>query len=470
METIDPAAAQKMARIRRAGAIGNFIEYFDNALYAYFAVTIAALFFPPGDPVANLLATFAIFGVAFFIRPVGGIVFGYVGDRFGRKRQLIYAILLMSVSTAAIGILPTYESVGILAPLLLLVCRLAQGFSVGGESTGAFVMVVEQSPVGRRGRNAAPLVITTILGAAVAASLSAGISLVFSDEAMIEYAWRLPFFVALPLGIVGLILRARIGESDAFKEATKAPARSASARPAAKESPLRRAFRTSGKQMLTLFLWVSLVAVCGYMVVGYMVSHLVSFEGYDQLSALMILVCAQLMAAVGQVFMGRLADKFSRKQFGMLLSGCLAVLLIPTFFSLSIGPVVAAVALGIFSTFQYATMISAGCALVELFPVDVRSSASGLAYSLAFSVFGGTMPFVATSLSSNFGHIAPAYYAVAFAIVGFLVAWKGLPNARAMDVTSSGESLHVDREATNHPVPTIIQAADAPVAQKAEHL
>jgi MHS family proline/betaine transporter-like MFS transporter len=445
MSAMEAHEQEKMRNIRRAGAIGNFIEYFDNALYAYFAVTIAALFFPKGDPIVALLSTFAIFGAAFIVRPLGGIVFGHVGDKFGRKKQLIYAILLMSVSTAAIGILPTYDAVGILAPALLLVCRLAQGFSVGGESTGAFVMVIEQSNVGERGRNAAPLVVTTILGAVAAATLSAGVSAVFSDEALLAYAWRIPFFVALPLGVVGLILRMKIGESDAFKEAVGAVAKAAGTRTEKVASPLRRAFQTSGGRMVILFLWVSLVAVAGYMVVGYMVSHLVSFVGYDQGTALMTLVSAQVLAAIGQIFMGRLADRISRKRFGMILSGSLAILLFPTFMALSLGPLAAVIALGLFSTIQYATMISAGCALVELFPVDVRASASGLAYSLAFSVFGGTMPFVSTWLSSSFNHYAPAYYAIGFAIIGFIVAWKWLPNARNMDITSAGEGLHVDR-------------------------
>ncbi|WP_148311800.1 MFS transporter [Paraburkholderia xenovorans] len=146
-----PDERELRKKVARAGAIGNFIEFYDFTLYGFFAVTIAELFFPRFDSVAGLLSTFALFGVGFFIRPLGAIAFGHIGDRWGRKRALLIAVGLMSASTAAIGVLPTYTTVGVLAPALLLICRLVQGFSAGGEQTGAFVLVVEHSPERERG-------------------------------------------------------------------------------------------------------------------------------------------------------------------------------------------------------------------------------------------------------------------------------------------------------------------------------
>lgn len=433
--THSPAAAEdaRMRKVRRAGAIGNFIEYFDNALYAYFAVTIAKLFFPTVDPVAGLLSTFAVFGLAFFIRPVGGIVFGHIGDRFGRKRQLILALLLMSIATTILGMLPTYETVGILAPILLIGCRLLQGFSVGGESTGAFVLVVEHSKANSRGRNTAPLIVASIAGAACAAVSAMITTSVLSNEALLSWGWRLPFFIAVPLGVVGLYLRLHIDESDAFKGAAKDSA-VINAAAGHHHAPLVQAFRSVPKELFILFSWVALLAVTGYLTVGYMVSHLVQFEGFAMSTALGILVGGMIIAMIACTFLGRLMDRMTRKNFATAMSVGLAVWVLPAFVLMSWGAVPAAIGLGIFASMQYATMIVAGVAIVELFPVDVRASASGFAYSLAFSVFGGTVPFVATSLSASYGATAPAYYVMVFAVVGIIVARFGLPNAREMDV------------------------------------
>ncbi|WAH96327.1 MFS transporter [Arthrobacter sp. MMS18-M83] len=428
-----PSELARMRKVRRAGAIGNFIEYFDNALYAYFAVTIAKLFFPTVDPVAGLLSTFAVFGVAFLIRPVGGVVFGHIGDRLGRKRQLILALLLMSVSTTILGLLPTYATVGVLAPALLLVCRLLQGFSVGGESTGAFVLVVEHSPAGRRGRNTAPLIVSSIAGAASAALLAMITTSVLSAEALTAWGWRLPFFVAVPLGIVGLYLRLHIDESEAFKEAAKESA-VINAAAGHRHAPLIQAFRSVPKELFILFCWVALQAVAGYLTVGYMVTHLVQFEKLPMATALGVLVSGMVIAMLACSLFGRLVDRISRKKFAIMISVGLAIWVFPAFVMMSWGPIPAAIGLGIFASMQYATMISAGIAIVELFPVDVRASASGFAYSVAFSVFGGTVPFVATYLSANFGATAPSYYVIVFAVIGILVARFGLPNAREMDV------------------------------------
>ncbi|WP_369046577.1 MFS transporter [Sinomonas sp. P10A9] len=430
-----PSDAATMRRVRRAGAIGNFIEYFDNALYAYFAVTIAKLFFPTADPVAGLLSTFAVFGVAFFIRPVGGIVFGHIGDRWGRKRQLILALLLMSISTTALGLLPTYATVGLLAPALLMGCRLLQGFSVGGESTGAFVLVVEHSAAASRGRNTAPLIVSSIAGAACAAATALATTALLPPEAITEWGWRVPFFIAVPLGVVGLYLRLHIDESEAYKEATKESAVINKA-VGHRHSPLAQAFRSVPKEMLILFGWVALQAVAGYLTVGYMVSHLVQFEKFAFSSALGILIAAMVIAMIASTLLGRLMDRISRRSFASILSIGLAVWVLPAFVLMSWGPVPAAFGLGIFASLMYGTMITSGVAIVELFPVDVRASASGFAYSVAFSVFGGTVPFVATWMSASFGATAPSYYVILFAVAAIFVARFGIPNAREMDVVA----------------------------------
>ncbi|WP_421793749.1 MFS transporter [Hydrocarboniphaga effusa] len=430
-------------RVRRAGAIGNFIEYFDNALYGFFAVTISTLFFPKSDPVAALLATFAIFGVSFVARPIGAMFFGYVGDRWGRKTVLVAAVLMMSAATTIIGLLPTYEAVGVLSPLLLLLCRLLQGFSAGGESTTAFVFVTEHSPVSERGRNNAPLVSATIASSVAAAAVAMLATSLTTPEQLNAWAWRLPFFLAIPLGIVGLMLRSQIDESETYKAASKVSNIINKFDKQKHRSPLGQAFSTSKAEMLVLFLWVAMVSVTGYLVVGYMVTHLERFEGYAKSTALSIMVTSLAIAAIAVFAFGRLADRVSRKQFAMIISLGLIVWTIPAFVLLSHGPVAAIIALSIFASLQYSAMFTAALATVELFPVDVRASASALPYAASFAVFGGSAPYIATWLAAHYSAVAPAYYVMFFAVGGLLVAWLGLPNARSMDVLADSKTkLH----------------------------
>lgn len=433
--------AAMRTKVRRAGAIGNFIEYFDNALYGFFAVTISTLFFPKTDPVAALLSTFAIFGVSFVVRPIGAMVFGHVGDRWGRKTVLVTAVLMMSMATTAIGLLPTFASAGVASPLLLLLCRLVQGFSAGGESTTAFVFVTEHSRVEERGRNNAPLISATIAASVAAAMVAMVVASLTTTDQLLGWAWRIPFFLAIPLGLVGLMLRRQIDESDTYKAAAKVSTVINKVEGQQHRSPLRQAFRTVRKEMLVLFLWVALVSVTGYLTVGYMVTHLEKFAGFTKATSLMIMVISLALAAVLIFLFGRLADRMTRKGFAMLIAAGLLVWTIPAFLLIEHGPIAATVAVSVFAMLQYSTMFTAAVATVELFPVDVRASASALPYALSFSVFGGTAPFVATWLASGFSPIAPAFYVTAFALGGFLVAWLGLPNAREMAVLADPEAV-----------------------------
>jgi MHS family proline/betaine transporter-like MFS transporter len=440
---IDDRPTTDIRTVRRAGAIGNFIEYFDNALYGFFAVTIAQLFFPEVDPVVGLLSTFALFGVSFVVRPLGAIVFGHIGDRWGRKTVLISSILMMSLATAVIGMLPTYSAVGILAPVLLLLCRLLQGFSTGGESTTAFVLVVEHSPVATRARNATPLIASTI-GASVIASLTAMlISSLVSTEQINAWVWRIPFALAIPLGIVGLILRMKVDDADVYKAAAEI-SHVIKSDDNSHRSPLVQAFRVAKKRMFVLFLWVALQATAGYITVAYMATNLMHFEGHSKTSAYAIVVISLGVACAAVFPIGRLADRTSRKRFAMTLAAGLVAWSYPTFVMAGHGVVVATIGLAIFATLQYSTMIAAGLAVVELFPVDIRASASAFPYALGFAIFGGTAPLVATWLASEFSPTAPAFYVMICAIGGFFVGWLGLPNASEMAVLSEDDGIALD--------------------------
>ncbi|HVV09297.1 MFS transporter [Amycolatopsis sp.] len=428
-----------ISRVRRAGAIGNFIEYFDNALYGIFAVTIAKLFFPSFDPVVALLSTFALFGVSFVVRPVGAIVFGHIGDRWGRKTVLISSILLMSIATTLVGLLPTYSTVGVLAPVLLLVCRLCQGFSTGGESTTALVLVAEHSPVPDRGRNVAPLISATILASVIASLTAMIVSLAIPASALSGGFWRVPFLLAVPLGIVGLVLRLRVDDAEVYKSAAEVSA-VIGKQDSERRAPLVQAFRTAKKSMVILFLWVALQATAGYITVSYMATHLMHFDGHSMVSTYGIIVVALGIATVAMPVLGRLTRRMSRKTFAMAMCAGLVVFSYPAFVLLGKGAVVAVAGLAVFAILQFGTMISSGLAVVELFPVDVRATAAALPYALGFAAFGGTAPFVSTWLAAEFSPTAPAFYVIGLAVIGFFVGWLGLPDAREMAVLADGRT------------------------------
>lgn len=416
-------------KVARAGAIGNFIEFYDFTLYGFFAVTIAALFFPEFDSVAGLLSTFALFGVAFVIRPIGAIAFGHIGDRWGRKRALLIAVTLMSASTAAIGLLPTHAKVGVLAPCLLLVCRLIQGFSAGGEQTGAFVLVVEHSPENERGRNAAGLVSSIVAGVGVAALFALLLTSVTTPEHMQSWGWRVPFLFAVPLGLLGLYLRLNIEDSTVYQAAAREMEKSKQ-----RSIPIAQAFRSAKKAMLILFGWVAMQSVGGYILVGFMLSHLVKAEHYAMRTALIMLIVANLIAALAVPIVGRWSDRVSRSTFAVTLALALAVWSIPAFSLLSRGAIAATLAMSIYAIIAYSTLIVSATAVVELFPVDVRYSASALPFQLSYTVFGGSAPFIGTWLVARYSNLAPAYYIVVLSVLAAILARYALRDKKAFEV------------------------------------
>ncbi|MFE3003473.1 MFS transporter, partial [Nocardia sp. NPDC059246] len=215
MSNTDTATARR--RALAAGAIGNFIEWYDFSLYGFFATTIAHSFFPKSDPTAALLSTFAIFGISLLVRPLGAVAFGHLADKIGRRPALTLSVVLMSAATVAMGVLPGYADIGIAAAVLLFICRLAQGFSAGGEYSGSAAFVIEHAPPGRRGRYASFVTISVFASAVFAVLVAMLTTSATTPEQLATWGWRLPFFVAAPLAVVGLYLRLRVDESPVFE-------------------------------------------------------------------------------------------------------------------------------------------------------------------------------------------------------------------------------------------------------------
>ncbi|WP_433678693.1 MFS transporter [Nocardia sp. CA-119907] len=410
-------------------AVGTLTEYYDFAIYGLVAPAIATEFFPHGNPTTATLSTFAIFALAFVTRPIGGVVFGYLGDRVGRKSVLAVSILLMAVSTAAIGVLPTYETVGLLAPVLLLICRCLQSLSVGGEFSGASSYLAETVPAHKRGTYASMVTAAAGLPFIFAIAIILPLSASLDDAAFNSWGWRVPFLLAAPLGLFGLYIRMKLEESAAFTELK--------ASGSAPRNPLLTGIRTQWRKMILVFCAAAVTASAYYIFSAYMVTYVTSTLHYGRDTALMINGVATAFLCAGILLAGRASDRFGRRPVIATGLAGLVILGVPSFLLLQTGST-AALLLG---QTVFALCIAPVTAVVptlasELFPTSVRYSCNALSYNLAYTVFGGTAPFIAAWLISTTSlKIAPAIYASTIAFLGAIVILGRLKETR-------GTALH----------------------------
>ncbi|MFI8911938.1 glycine betaine/L-proline transporter ProP [Streptomyces sp. NPDC053513] len=421
--TVTDEAAVK--RAVRAASLGNAMEWFDFGIYAYLAVTLGHVFFPSGNDTVQLLSSFATFAVAFLIRPLGGMVFGPMGDRLGRKKVLALTMILMAVGTFAIGLIPSYATIGFWAPALLVLFRMLQGFSTGGEYGGASTFIAEYAPDRRRGYFGSFLEFGTLAGYVGAAGLVTALTAWLGTDTMEAWGWRVPFLVAGPLGLVGLYLRLRLDETPAFQKLESESARASEAADPVETSTKGDLAKIFRQQWPALILCVALVGaynITDYMLLSYMPTYLSDELGYSETHGLLVLllVMVLLMLIITQV--GRLNDRFGRKP--VLMTGMLGFLLLslPAFLLIGQGGVAAITAgmlmLGLSLVCMLGTM---SAALPALFPTEVRYGSLSVGYNLSTSLFGGTTPLVITALIGATGsNLMPAYYAMGAALVGVI--------------------------------------------------
>src|SRR5215212_8245745 len=413
-EAVPQVEQSSLRRAILGASIGNTVEWFDFATYNFLAVTLAAVFFPPDDPAAALLSTFAIFAAAFFVRPLGGLFFGPLGDKIGRQRVLATVIILMSLSTFVIGLLPSYATIGVWAPLLLVVARCLQGFSAGGEFGGASTFLAEYSPDDRRGFLVSWLEFSTLIGFVLGSVLVLCLSTALSEDALISWGWRIPFLLAGPLGIVGLYIRLRLDDTPQFAELSKS-------RLVAK-SPLREAVRTAWRSILQVIGVMVIFNIGYYVVFTYLPTYFIKTLHFTKTDAFTSVTLASLTALILILPLAALSDRVGRRP--MLIAGAIAfaVLGYPLFLLLNSGSLVAAVAahctLAVIEAVYVSAAVAAG---VELFATRVRYSGFSIGYNICVAAFGGTTPYVVTWLTAETGnHVAPAYYVVAAAVVSLL--------------------------------------------------
>jgi MFS transporter, MHS family, proline/betaine transporter len=403
-----------LKRAALASFIGNFVEWFDYASYGYLATIIAVMFFPKSDSMTGLLAAYGVFAVSFVVRPLGGVVWGHFGDRHGRRAALSLSILIMSCSTFLIAFLPTYAQVGMIAPVLLLLVRVVQGFSASGEYAGASAFLAEFAPPGKRG------VYTSIVPASTAAGLLFGsvfvavMHAVLSTQQLHDFGWRLPFLLAAPFGLVGRYIRLKLEDTPKFKalEGSHEVAK----------APVTELLSRHRGRMLIAFGVTCLNAVAFYLVLSYMPTYLSTEMGMSE-TASFVAATISLAAYIGLIFlMGALSDRVGRKTMLIGASVLFALLTVPLFKGLAGASfatiVLIQIAFGALLTLNDGTL---PCFLSEIFPTRVRYSGFAFCFNAANALFGGTAPLVATWLIAMTGSkLAPAWYLVGAAGVALV--------------------------------------------------
>lgn len=417
-----------------SGVLGQFVEWYDFVVYAYSTAAITRLFFPNVDPTAALLSTLAVYAVGFATRPVGGMLWGFLGDRIGRRSTLSVIILLMGAATTAMGLLPTYPQVGILAPVLLVVCRLVQGISAAGESLGASSFVAEHAPPGRRGFYVGIVYSSAVVPPIMAALLVLLITNVLSAADYAAWGWRVPFLLAAPLAAVGLYVRHGTEESPAFK-AMQAARRVA-------KTPLRTALREYKGPMGNAFALAALSSLGFYTMAGYFVTYLTSTAGATQATALTSNSIALVVVFVSMILGAWLSDRLGRRLVMLAGVAASAALCIPAYMVAAqgglpfaaLGQCLLAIPLGVFFG-------PSGVAILEFFPTRVRLSGALLSYNVAYALFGGSAQLLSAWLVVVTGdRLAPAYYMLVLAVVVFAVLFR-MPETRSQTLVHEEDRI-----------------------------
>ncbi|VVE15743.1 MFS transporter [Pandoraea iniqua] len=413
--TTVPATGDDAKRRRRAitaTILGNGFEWFDFMVYGFFAITIGQLFFPTGDDLTSLLLSVATFGVGFVVRPIGGILIGMYSDRAGRKAALSLTILLMAGGTALIGLAPTYDQIGIAAPVLIILARLMQGFSAGGEMGSATAFLTEHAPADRKGYYSSW--IQSSIGFAVVLGALAGtlLSLYLSPEAMKSWGWRVPFLLGILIGPIGFYIRRNVDETPAFL-----------ANQGKVKKPLSEVLTTFPRETFTTFSMVILWTVCIYVLLFYMPTYAVKTLKMPQSMSFIAGVVGGLIITVLSPIVGAWSDKIGRRKLLACSSGGILLLAYPMFGLIVSHPtqwslVVFQAIFGVLIAGYTGPILAA---FSEIFPSRVLSTGLSVAYNIAVMTFGGFASLILTWLIATTGSaMAPAIYVVAAATVSFL--------------------------------------------------
>ncbi len=439
--TVDRAT---LHRAIAASAIGNATEWFDYGIYSYGVTYISAALFP-GDVEQAVLFALATFAISFLVRPLGGIFWGSLGDRLGRKSVLALTILLMAGGTLCVGLIPSYDSIGFWAPLLLVVLRMVQGFSTGGEYGGAATFMAEYAPDDRRGFYGSFLEFGTLTGFSFGAFLMLAFSLLLGDSTMHAWGWRIPFLVAAPLGLVGMYLRAKMADTPVF--------RAHEAARETKSSPsLNALMRRHWRPMLVVGGLVVALNVVNYTLLSYMPTYLQRRIGLSPEDALAVPLLGMLFMMAFLPLAGRLSDRVGRRPMWRFSLIGLLLLVAPLYMLMGTGLVGACVGFILLGLLYVPQLATISATFPAMFPTYVRFAGFASAYNISTSIFGGTAPAISSGLVSITGNdLMPAYYMMVACLVG-LVALRFMPE-------TAGMTLYEDPFAQRRPTASFGQSA-----------
>jgi len=410
-----------------SGMLGNGLEWYDYALYGHMSVVFSKLFFsfgPDADPTQSLILTYLTFAVGFISRPLGAVLFGRIGDKFGRKRALTASMILMAIPTGCIGLLPTYEAIGFAAPIMLLIIRIVQGLSLGGAFSGSMSYVVEHADPKARARTGSVTMLSLVIGFLIGSLVSTAFSTILSPESFISWGWRVPFFFGVLIGVVGFWIRNHGDESPAYKEAKESGGLS--------DNPVKEAFVKHPKKMFQGFAFYLFVTVPFYSIAIYMIGYTQKHLGFSAKDALQINSMAMVAMFIPIWFSAKMADKYGRRPVLMAAIVAMALVLYPVFQLMQGGSyweVAVAQALLAFILGAYLAPIPA--LLVELYPTRIRYTGMSLAYNFC-AIAGGFTPSIAEMLIRDTGDpISAMYLMFGAAFVSFVALYMYKDNYKA---------------------------------------
>lgn len=414
-----------------ASAMGNATEWFDYGIYAYGVTYISAALFP-GDTDEAVLFALATFAISFLVRPLGGLFWGPLGDRIGRKSVLALTILMMSGATVCVGLIPDYATIGFWAPTLLILLRMVQGFSTGGEYGGAATFMAEYAPDDKRGFCGSFLEFGTLAGFSLGALLMLGFSLVLGDANMHDWGWRVPFMVAGPMGLVGMYLRSKMEDTPIFLEAEQA------AQGAKGPSPTLGTLITGyWRTLLVMGGLVVALNIVNYTLLSYMPTYLQRRLGLSANEALIVPIIGMVFMMLLLPFAGALSDRVGRKPLWRFSLIGLFLLVVPAYLLMATGFVGAVAGFALLGLLYVPQLATISATFPALFPTSVRFAGFAIAYNVATSIFGGTAPAVGSSLIGLTGNdLMPAFYMMAACVVG-LVALRFMPETARLSLRDS---------------------------------